>query len=100
MTLKEQGRLEVIKSVQFAHVSSDDEDQPDQAKGGVKKPQGNKVLKVATNSWQSIIKDSRRQKQLNGQAEAPGTVEFNLDFGEESAAAAVKVEDENHVEKP
>ena len=62
LTLKQQGRLEVLKAVSFArNIHSDDEDEQSTAANRGKETK--KVVKVATNNWQQIIKESKKFKE-------------------------------------
>ena len=88
--MKEQGRLEVLKSVKFAQDLDSEQEEIQQQKA----KQSKKVVKVAANNWSQIIKESRGVKSTEEQKTqidnketkpepkpAAGGGGFFLDFG-------------------
>ena len=58
-TLREQGRLEVIKPLPFSTVFGDSDDEKNASKA-----EPNKVVKVAAQNWQNIIQTSLQNRGL------------------------------------
>lgn len=90
MTLAQQGRLEVLKPFHNSFAAAENEDDSDR-ETTEKGAKANKVVKVATTSWQQIIKESKKRK------EEAKTVSF-LDFGE-PAADTIKASNNNEKDK-